>query len=70
MNGFQSWYGASLNEAVAMSSHIATASTAVEKPRFVRAYAPLLGECKGIDEAIFLDDLYKSSQVCVPSPGS
>ena len=33
---------------------------------FVRAYAPILGECKGIDEATFLqflDEFYKSSQV-------
>ena len=34
---------------------------------FVRAYAPILGECKGIDQATFLnflDEFYKSSQVC------
>jgi hypothetical protein len=37
INGFQSWYDASLNEAVAMPSHIATASTAVEKPRFCQS---------------------------------
>ena len=33
---------------------------------FVRAYAPILGECKSIDEATFLqflEEFYKSSQV-------